>query len=80
MHRKYLRPIEPEAVTFDSSVELMDVKEAAAFLRLSVSGMRRLQQQREVSYIKVGGALRFAKSDLLGYITRKRIAAVHELI
>lgn len=78
--RTYLRPIEPEEVTFDSSVELMDVKEAAAFLKVSVATMRRLQQQREISFIKVGGAIRFAKSDIMGYLTRKRIAAVHELL
>ena len=78
--RKKLRPIEPEGITFDLSVVLLDIKEAAAFLKISVSTLRRLQQQREVSFIKVGGAVRFAKSDLLGYITRKRIAAIHELI
>jgi excisionase family DNA binding protein len=78
--RKYLRPIEPEGATFDSSVELLDIKEGAAFLKIAVPTMRRLQQQREVSFIKVGGAIRFAKSDLINYITRKRVAAIHELI
>jgi excisionase family DNA binding protein len=78
--RKYLRPIEPEGVTFDSSVELLGIKEAAAFLNVSVSTARRLQRQREVSFIKVGGAVRFARSDLLRYLNRKRIAAMHELV
>lgn len=77
--KKLLRPIEPEEVTFDANVELMDVEEAAAFLKVSASTVRHLQQQREVSYIKVGGSVRFAKSDLLGYLTRKRIAAMYEL-
>jgi excisionase family DNA binding protein len=77
--RTKLRRIEPEEVTFDLSVELLNIKEAAAFLKISVPTMRRLQQQREVSFIKVGGAVRFAKTDLIGYLIRKRVAAIHEL-
>ena len=78
--RKLLRRIEPEEAALDSSVELLNIKEGAAFLKVSVSMMRRLQQQREVSFIKVGGAIRFAKSDLISYITGKRVAAIHELV
>ena len=77
--RRKLQRIEPEEATFDSSVELLNIKEGAAFLKVAVPTMRRLQQQREVSFIKVGGAIRFAKSDLISYITRKRVAAIHEL-
>lgn len=79
MQKKLLRRIEPEEIIFNSSLELLNVKEAAAFLKVSVSTVRHLQQQREVSFIKVGGSVRFAKSDLLGYLNRKRIAAIHEL-
>jgi excisionase family DNA binding protein len=78
--RKMLKPIVPEEATLDSSVELLDVKEAAALLKISVPTVRRLQQHRKISFIKVGGALRFAKSDLLGYLNRKRVAAIHELV
>jgi excisionase family DNA binding protein len=78
--RKLLRRIEPEEVTFDLSVELLNIKEAAALLKVSVQTMRRLQQQREVSFIRVGGAIRFAKSDIMGYLTRKRVAAIHKLL
>jgi excisionase family DNA binding protein len=78
--RKYLEPIEPESITFDSSIELVDVTEAAGFLKVSIPTVRRLQQQREISYIKVGGSVRFAKSDLLAYITRRRVAANRELV
>lgn len=63
--RRYLRPIEPEAVKFDSSVELVDLKEAATFLKISVPTLRRMQQQREILFIKIGGRIRFAKSDLV---------------
>jgi|GEM_PF-4316617 excisionase family DNA binding protein len=78
--RKTLRSIEPEEITFESSVELLNIKEAAAFLKISVPTMRRLLQQREVSFIKVGGAVRFAKSDIVGYLMRKRRPAIHELV
>jgi excisionase family DNA binding protein len=78
--RKLLRPIEPEGITFDSSLELLDIKEAAAFLKISVWTLRRLQQQREISFIKLGGSVRFAKSDILGYLARKRVAAIRELV
>jgi excisionase family DNA binding protein len=78
--RKLLRRIEPEEMTFDALVELMDIKEAAAFLKVSVSTMRRLQQQREISFMKVGGAIRFAKSDVFDYLIRKRVAAIHKLV
>jgi hypothetical protein len=80
MHRKLLREIEPEEFVLDASVELLNIKEAAAFFKISPFTLRRLQQQREVSFIKVDGAVRFAKSDLLGYLQRKRIAAVRELV
>ena len=78
--RKKLQLIEPEELTFDSSVQLLDIKEAAAFLRISVPTTRRLQRQREISFIKVGGRVRFAKSDLLAYLRRKRVPAMHALI
>ena len=78
--RQKLRPIEPEEFIFDSSVQLLDVNEAAEFLKISVPTTRRLQRQREISFIKVGGCVRFAKSDLVGYLKRKRVAAIHELI
>jgi excisionase family DNA binding protein len=78
--RKYLQRIELEQVTLDGSVVLLNIKEAAAFLKIAVPTMRRLQQQREVSFIKVGGQIRFAKSDLVSYLTRKRVAAIHELV
>jgi excisionase family DNA binding protein len=81
MERKYLRPIDPEEPTFDpSSIELLDVKETAAFLKVSVGTVRRLQDQRKISFITVGGSVRFAKSDIISYLTRKRVAAIHELI
>lgn len=54
-------------------IELMDVDEAAAFLTISRSSVRRLQQSRQLPFIKVGGSLRFAKADLLAYLAKRRV-------
>jgi excisionase family DNA binding protein len=61
-------------------LELVDLKEAASFLKISVPTLRRMQQQREISFIKIGGRIRFAKSDLVSYIMSKRVAAIHKLV
>jgi excisionase family DNA binding protein len=59
-----------------SAVELLTVDEAAEFLTISVSGMRRLQHGRTIPFFKVGGSLRFAKSDLVSYLTERRVGSV----
>jgi excisionase family DNA binding protein len=57
-------------------VELLTVAEAAAFLTISKSGIRRLQQARQLPFIKVGGSVRFAKRDLLTYLAKRMIATL----
>ena len=59
-----------------STIELLTVPEAAGFLRISVSGMRRLQQLRRVPFVKVGGSVRFTKSDLESYVAKNRVEAI----
>lgn len=61
-----------------SAVELLTVDEAAEFLTISASGMRRLQNGRVIPFFKVGGSLRFAKSDLMTYLARRRVGTVGE--
>jgi excisionase family DNA binding protein len=58
-------------------VELLTIKEAAAFLKISVPTMQRLQSDRYISFIKVGGSVRFAKSDILEYLMKRRVSALH---
>jgi excisionase family DNA binding protein len=62
----------------DPAVALLTVPEAAAFLRISKTGMRRLQQGRCLPFFKVRGSIRFARSDLLSYLARQRISSVGE--
>jgi excisionase family DNA binding protein len=58
------------------AIELLTIPEAGKFLRISASGMRRLQQGRRIPFFKVGGSIRFAKSDLVSYLARQRISSI----
>jgi len=62
-----------------SASNLMTIAEAARFLRVSISSLRRLQQGRHIPFIKVGGSVRFARNDLLAYIEKRRVRPVDEL-
>jgi excisionase family DNA binding protein len=55
------------------AIELLTISEAARFLRISASGIRRLQQGRHVPFFKVGGSIRLARSDLMSYLARQRV-------
>ena len=52
----------------NSNAELLTVAEVAEQLKISVSGVRRLQQARQLPFIKVGGSIRFFKSDIFAYL------------
>lgn len=58
------------------SAELLTLEEAAKFLTISKSGIRRLQHGRHLPYFKVGGSVRFARCDLNAYLARRRVASV----
>ena len=65
--------MEPNA---KEQIELLTVKEVAKLLQLSVPSVRDLQARRQISFIKVGGALRFEKRDIIEYIKRRKVAAM----
>lgn len=58
------------------ALELLTVAETARFLTISRSGVRRLQQARQLPFIKVGGSIRFAKRDLIAYVAKRRVEAL----
>jgi excisionase family DNA binding protein len=60
----------------DPAIELLTIAEAAGLLTISVPGMRRLQQQRQIPFIKVGGSVRFSKSDLVSYLKKRRVESI----
>jgi excisionase family DNA binding protein len=47
------------------TMELLTIAGVAEFLKISKSTARRLQQQRLIPFFKVGGSVRFSKSDLV---------------
>ena len=57
-------------------VRLLTIPEVAEILRISEGGVRRLQQQRCIPFLKVGGSVRFAESDLMAYIEKQRVASI----
>lgn len=58
------------------TLELLTLVEVAKLFKISVSGVRRLQQGRQIPFIKIGGSVRFAKSDLVSYVERERVESV----
>ena len=62
----------------DSSpdIELLTITEVAQLLKLSAATVRRLQQNRVIPFIKVGGSIRFAKGDVLAYLERQRVDSI----
>jgi excisionase family DNA binding protein len=59
-----------------SALELLTIEEVAKLLKISMSSVRRLQQQRRIPFIKVGGSVRFAKDDLVSYVERERVESI----
>jgi excisionase family DNA binding protein len=62
----------------DSSptLELLTIKEVAEILKISATGVRRLQQGRLIPFMKVGGSIRFTKADVVSYLAKQRVDAV----
>lgn len=66
------------SIDADTSLALFTVAEVAELLKVSVRTVRRLQQQRKIPFVKVGGAVRFAKSDLASYLEKRHVRAIDE--
>lgn len=59
-----------------NSIELLTVTEVSKLLKVSVTAVRRLQQARSVPFFKIGGSVRFLKSDIISYLTKRRIESI----
>jgi excisionase family DNA binding protein len=59
-----------------SSPTLLTISEVADFLKISSVGVRRLQQHRNIPFIKVGGSVRFLKADILSYLRNQRVDSI----
>jgi excisionase family DNA binding protein len=70
------RSLKIMAADLGSTSELLTVAEAARMLRISATGMRRLQQERTVPFIRIRKAVRFLRRDLIAYLERQRVTSV----
>lgn len=64
-----------ERTTKPPTIELMNIKQAASFLGISVSTVRRMQNDRVLSVYRVAGRVMFDLFDLHEYLERRRIYA-----
>lgn len=56
--------------------ELLTVREAATLLTVSVARVRHFQASRFIPFYKIGGCVRFAKSDLLSFLVAQRVDSI----
>ena len=61
----------------DSTTELLTIKEVAEFLKVSPMSVRRLQQGRHLAFIKIGGSVRFDKSDIVNFLKKQTVEAIN---
>jgi len=57
------------------SLELLTIPEVARLLTISVPSVRRLQQ-RHIPFFKVGGRIRFERSDIVAYLQKRRMHSI----
>src|SRR5213080_651834 len=57
-------------------IELLTIPEVAKVLKISESGVRRLQQARHLPFIKVGGSIRFYKEDIMSFLEQRRVDSI----
>jgi excisionase family DNA binding protein len=57
---------------------LLTIPDVAALLKVSSVTVRRLQQQRKLPFIKVGGSIRFERNDITSYVAARRVRAIGE--
>lgn len=56
----------------DTGLELLNIKEAAGFLRIAPISMYRLVEKRAIRFYRVCRRLLFKKQDLIAFIERGR--------
>jgi excisionase family DNA binding protein len=54
-----------------SEIQLMTIEEAAVFLNLKVSKLRKDIFNKEIPYYKIGSLIRFKKDELLKWLDKK---------
>lgn len=66
------------SIDFTSDVELLTVSEVAEILKVSSTSVRRLQTARRITFVKVGGSVRFTRDDIASYVAKRRVEAIDQ--
>jgi len=45
---------------------------------VSIGTIRRLQRQRKIPFLKVGGSIRFAIGDVAAYLEKQRVRSIDQ--
>lgn len=53
--------------------EVMNKKEAAEFLRISIATLKRLMKEKKIPFSKTNGRVLFLKEDLIKWVENKRV-------
>jgi len=64
------------AIDAPPASRLLTIPEVADLLKVSVPTVRRLQQLRQLPFIKVGHSVRFVWSDVASYLEKRRVRAI----
>lgn len=56
--------------------ELLTAADVADLFNVSITSVRRLQQQRQLPFLKVGGSARFLRSDVVQYLQKRRVEPI----
>lgn len=64
------------SIDADPLLGLLTLTEVAELLKISVPTVRRLQQQRKMPFVKVGGRIRFTRSDVASYLEKRRVRSI----
>jgi excisionase family DNA binding protein len=64
------------SIDADQTAGLLTITEVAEFLRISIPTVRRLIEQRQIPFLKVGGSIRFTRSDIDAYLQKRRVRSI----
>lgn len=64
------------SIDADPQIGLLTIPEVAKLLKISVPTLRRLQRQRQIPFVKVGGCVRFCESDVVAFVRRRRVQSI----
>jgi excisionase family DNA binding protein len=66
------------SIDADPSSGLLTIPDVAELLRISIPTVRRLQQHRKIPFVKVGGCVRFVRSDIAAYLEQRRVRSIDQ--